>query len=44
MVSYEVPRLDPDLSTPNDVLGDTFLATTITGPSDVFVNVDPDGL
>jgi hypothetical protein len=45
MVSYEVPRLDPDLSTPNDVVGDRFfLTTTITGPSDVFVNVDPDGL
>jgi hypothetical protein len=44
MVSYEVPRLDPDLATQNPVLGDQFLLTTITGPSDVFVNVDPDGL
>ena len=44
MVTYQVPRLDPDLSTPNPVLGDSFLLTTITGPSDIYVNVDPDGL
>jgi hypothetical protein len=45
MVSYEVPRLDPDAVILQPISSEFLLfLTSIHGPSDIFVNVDPDGL
>jgi hypothetical protein len=54
MVSYLVPRFDPDVVIPDeeDLIGGTiiigpggnFISGDAQGPADVYVNVDPDGL